>query len=294
MLLREGRHLRDRMVGLERNRRCVCLESGKSLPYDVLSIDVGSVVPPLAGDNAGLMAVKPIANLAVLRKAVEERLATTATCDVAIAGSGVTAFEVAANLVALGARLGGKIAVSIYGRKPLAGLPPGARDILIKNLSQRGVAIHCGMDVKGADGHCLLLKDGTRRSYDIAVNATGLIPPPLVSTLGLPLDDHGALVTDEFLRCEDGVFAAGDCIAFDGKALPPVGVHAVRQSAVLLDNIQASLGGGSLRAFRPRRRYGSIINLGDGTAIALWGGLWMHGRMALMLKDFIDLRFVDR
>jgi NADH dehydrogenase FAD-containing subunit len=88
------------------------------------------------------------------------------------------------------------------------------------------------------------------------------------------------------------VFGGGDCIALAGRRLARVGVYAVREAPVLFHNLLATLEGRPLRRFRPQRRYLLIMNLGDGTGLATWGGLWWYGRLAFWLKDRIDRAFL--
>ncbi|MCW5890460.1 MAG: hypothetical protein KIT14_07900 [bacterium] len=122
------------------------------------------------------------------------------------------------------------------------------------------------------------------------------MPPPLAASTSLPLDADGALVTDACLRApaDARVFGAGDCIAFAGSALPRVGVYAVRQAPVLAANLAAALDGRPLRRFRPQRRTLLIVSCGDGTGLALWGGLWWHGRLAAAWKARLDRRWLGR
>ena len=61
---------------------------------------------------------------------------------------------------------------------------------------------------------------------------------------------------------------------------------------MLLHNLLASLDPGEPRRFEPQRRYLWIMNLGDGTGLAARGDLWLHGRAAFRLKDWIDRRFL--
>jgi NADH dehydrogenase FAD-containing subunit len=110
----------------------------------------------------------------------------------------------------------------------------------------------------------------------------------------LPVDASGALVTDAHLRSvgNPAVLGAGDGIAVQGHDLDKVGVYAIRQGPVLTANLLAALEGGPRETFRPQRRYLWIMNLGDGTGLAVHGDLWWHGRAAFFLKDLIDRRFL--
>ncbi|MEP5518218.1 MAG: hypothetical protein ABJP87_25075, partial [Bauldia litoralis] len=104
----------------------------------------------------------------------------------------------------------------------------------------------------------------------------------------------GSLHVDPWLRStgDPAIFAAGDCIAFDGAPLPRVGVYAVRQAPVILHNMLASLEGTPLMRFEPQKHFLTIMNLGDDTGLALRAGLHWRGRLAWRLKDAIDRRFL--
>jgi hypothetical protein len=56
----------------------------------------------------------------------------------------------------------------------------------------------------------------------------------------------------------------------------------------------AALGGGDLGAFEPGGAYLLIFNLGDGRGIYWKRGLVWAGRLAFLLKDRIDRRFMRR
>ena len=116
----------------------------------------------------------------------------------------------------------------------------------------------------------------------------------MLRTLGLPVEADGALRVDAYLRspADPLVHGGGDCVAFDERPLARAGVYGIRQAPVLLDNLLAALNGGPPRPFGPQRHYLWIMNLGDGTGLAMRGNLWWHGRAALRLKDWIDRRFL--
>jgi NADH dehydrogenase FAD-containing subunit len=110
----------------------------------------------------------------------------------------------------------------------------------------------------------------------------------------LPTSADGALLVDRYLRsvADPRVFGGGDCIAFQGRALPRVGVYAIREAPILFHNLLATLQGRPLRPFKPQRHCLLILNLGDGTGLATWGRFHWHGRLAFWLKDRIDRAFL--
>jgi len=62
---------------------------------------------------------------------------------------------------------------------------------------------------------------------------------------------------------------------------------------VIFQNLQASLEGLKLGEYRPQRRYLYVLNLGDGTGLAVYGRFSWRGRLSWWLKHRIDDRFVD-
>lgn len=101
---------------------------------------------------------------------------------------------------------------------------------------------------------------------------------------------------DRHLRCvgDERLFGGGDCVAYQGGHLPKLGVFAVRQGPVIYRNLQAALNGGRLSRYRPQRRFLYVLNLGDGTGLAVYGSLAWGGRLAWRLKHRLDKSFVDR
>ena len=118
--------------------------------------------------------------------------------------------------------------------------------------------------------------------------------PDVFARSGLATGDDGALWVDRHLRSPNDprIFGGGDAVAFRGERLPRFGVYAVRQGPVLYRNLQAALRGEPLSSYRPQRRYLYVLDLGDGTGLAIYGPLTNRGRPALGLKHWIDRRFV--
>jgi NADH dehydrogenase FAD-containing subunit len=297
-----GRFLRDRVTGLDRGARQVLLASGAPLSYDALSITLGSEPPAIPGADPSdehVFAVKPIRRLWELRRAIERRLAVkpTRAPRIAIAGGGATACELAANIAQLAKTRGGgaDIAVLAAGGDILAQLPRGAARKVEAALTRRGIRFrrHARVERIGP-GHAMTA-DGSSEPFDFFVNATGLRPAPLIRDLGLPVDESGAMLVDDRLRspADPLIHGGGDCVAMKAHTLPRIGVYAIRQAPVLFANLLAALGAAEPERFTPQRNYLWVLNLGDGTGLALRGRLYWHGRLAFRLKDWIDRRFLD-
>jgi len=109
----------------------------------------------------------------------------------------------------------------------------------------------------------------------------------LLRDSGLPVDAAGFLRVRDTLQslADPAVFGTGDCVAFESHpGLPKNGVYAVREGAVLFDNVAAFLREKPLRPFRPRPFYLTLLNTADGRAVLRYGPLVLTGRWARRLK----------
>ncbi len=94
------------------------------------------------------------------------------------------------------------------------------------------------------------------------------------------------------------IFGTGDCVAFESYPdLPRNGVHAVRQGAVLFENIALFLREQPLRPFRPQRFCLCLLNTADGQAVLNYGPITWKSGWARRLKNRIDrawiMKFAD-
>jgi NADH dehydrogenase FAD-containing subunit len=296
-----GRFVEDRVRAIDAPGKCLTLASGRTLDYDVVSLNVGSRTPPIEGESefpAICFAAKPVERLFRLG----DELATMARQDpraprIVIAGGGPTAFELAANLLGLARRLNREFDITLvagHGRV-LRQLPRRAARNLIASLTRRGLSVVQDQRVVRVSEGGVVTDGGLRLEIDRFVNATGLRPPAVVRRSGLAVDEEGSMVVDEHLRSVSApsVFGGGDCIRPAVEAIDKVGVYAIREAPILLANTLAAVEGQPpKRSFRPQRKYLWIMNLGDGTGLAARGRLWFRGRAAFVLKDWIDRRFL--
>jgi NADH dehydrogenase FAD-containing subunit len=296
-----GRFVEDSVAAIEPANKRLALASGAQLDYDVVSLNVGSRTPPIDGE-AGFAetcyAAKPVKRLFRLRDELTEAARSGPTRPrIVIAGGGPTAFELAASLLGLADRLQARFDVTVVAGRgvPVRQLSRRAARGLFESLERRGLDIVFGENVARIVDGGVVTDAGRRLASDRFVNATGLRPPSLLRESGLAVDEEGSMIVDESLRSisDPAVFGGGDCIRPAARAIDKVGVYAIRQSPVLLDNALAAVAGRTPeRRFRPQKKYLWIMNLGDGTGLAARGRLWFRGRLAFALKDWIDRRFL--
>jgi NADH dehydrogenase FAD-containing subunit len=296
-----GRFVRDSVVGVDPVKRVIRLAAGSPLSYDVLSVTLGSEPPAIPGAHLNpdrVYSVKPVRRLWELRQHLEQRFAVQADVPLrlVIAGAGATGCEIAANIAQLATRRLGQISLTVLAadEEILAQIPRATVRSVVAALERRGICFRRNARVMQIAESEAVLTDGSLIPFDVFVNATGLQPAPALSKFGLPIDPDGGLMLDQHLRsvAAPEVHGAGDCISLCGRPLPKVGVYAIRQAPVLFHNLMAAAEGTPPRKFRAQRQYLIIMNLGDGTGLAVRGRWYWHGRAAFRLKNRIDRRFL--
>ena len=281
------------------DRRIVRLADGQELPYDAVSLNVGSIVHAMPGlvDHPGVWTIKPLSRLVHLRAHLEGLSQATQPCPrIVVAGGGQSGFEVSAVLAGLCMRLFGRQSVTLVSPDySMSWAPPGAARILLASFNKRGIARKTGRVTGMSDGACRL-DVGEDLPCDALVLATGLGVPPPASNLPVDHDSDGRVIVTPGLNVPDNprIFAVGDCAAIAGHKRPSLGVFGVRAAPVLLRNLCAMARGERLDAYIPQERWLSILDLGDETGLAIRHRLWSRGRCALHLKRWLDKRFLER
>ncbi|MEW6520274.1 MAG: FAD-dependent oxidoreductase [Thermodesulfobacteriota bacterium] len=294
-----GRFVLGRVVRIEAAQRKVVLADGSTIGYDVLSCNAGSYVPQAAvkGGMEGIFAVKPIERLMAAQTRLLE-LADRGSFSVAIIGGGPSAVEVAGNVWRLLHDHDRQMAdIRIFaGRKLMARFPESVRRRAFRSLQGRGIHILEQGYVREVAGGKVTLESGEQHEADFIFLSVGVKPSAIFQESGLPIGPDGGLLVNRYLQCPEfpEIFGGGDCIYFQDQPLDKVGVYAVRQNPVLLNNLLAALDGGRLLPFTPGGDYLLIFNLGDGTGILRKRWLEFDGRLAFLIKDYIDRRFMKK
>jgi pyridine nucleotide-disulfide oxidoreductase family protein len=282
------------------------LEDGRTLPYDGLSLNVGSrlAADDLPGVAEHAHPVKPMGRALALRGAaveVLERASADRPARIVVVGGGTAGVEVALCLEAWLARRHGRerhhVTIVEGGGGVLEEHPEGFRARAGALLRERGIAVHTGARVASAEGGAVRLEGGGRLPCDLLVWATGPRAPGLFRDSGLPTDARGYLRVDATLAVPgvEGVFGGGDCVAIDGFPwVPRAGVYAVREGEALARNLERIHSGRPPRPYRPQRDWLSLMNTGSGAALLAYRGASAHGAAAWRFKDWIDRRFMRR
>lgn len=298
----DARLITDPVTEVDTGRRVLQFAERPPVPYDVLSVGIGSVpqMPASGADSASLVTIKPMRSFIDRLSMAVARLATPSDpFQVVVAGGGAAGAEVTLCLperLRSMTRSGLHITLINRGHELLSECTPGTSQRVRRLIEERGTTVLNNNSVTQINHSSVRLQSGRVLPADIVIWATSATAPALLSKFDLPKDDRGFLLTDDTLMSTDGspVFAVGDTGTIKGRRVHKAGVYAVRQGPVLWKNVQRQLDGRSLIPYVPQSSFLKLLNTGDGRAIGEWRGLRFEGRWTMQLKQHIDQRFVDR
>jgi len=295
----KGNFILGKAASIDPKKKIVYLKAGDEVPYDVVSFNSGSQVIKLdvEGDTKNIYTVKPIENLKEAQERIEVLLSDKPV-RVVVVGGGPSATEIAGNVWRIGA-FSGKNTPEIMvfaGNKFMDRFSDKIQKKAFKSLTGRGIKIYERTFVKKIKSGSVILETGEEHTFDFLFLALGIKPSPIFETSGLPAGPDGGLLVNKYLQSTaySDIFGGGDCIYFQDQPLAKVGVYAVRQNPVLLHNLMAQLEGKALLPFDPGGDYLQIFNMGDGTGIFYKKGITFSGKLAFMIKDYIDGKFMKK
>jgi len=288
-----------------------------SISYDHLVLALGSVtrLPPVPGlaehgfelkglSDAVALRDRAIALLEAAEAATTERLRRSLLHWVVV-GASFTGVELAgefhvflrqASRVYPGLRPDQcRITLVELGERILPALDPGLSGYATRQLRKRGIDVRLRASVARIATDSVTLSDGEVLSANTVVWCAGIAPNPLLSRLGLPLDERGYLIaeTDLRVRGQDNVWGIGDCAVSpspDGTPYAATAQNAVRQGEHLARNLAGVLRNRPTRPMRYRPA-GTLAALGCRTGVARLFGVklsgfpaWFVWRSAYLLK----------
>ena len=296
--LRGARFLVGTVEGIDPQKGRLYLSDGKKIDYDVVSFNIGSLVPvdSFSRLEGHWITAKPIDNFPVARRQLLDLMSTNKNPRLLVIGGGPAGVEISGNLARLLGDQGifGGITL-VAGARLLKIFPPRVRRLAAASLRRRGIRILEGRRVAALEAGSALLDDGQRLSVDYTVIASGVQISGIFRNSGLPVGTAGGLAVNRYLQCVDRpeIFGGGDCIDFAERPLTKIGVVAYSQNPILHHNLRSALDGKHLLPFRPREVYTLMFNLGDGTALYMRGDFSWVGRLPFFLKNRIDRRFME-
>lgn len=292
--------LRDIAIGIDLERKSVRCADAVEVPYDIVSIDVGSVpnLPALQQASHDLP-VRPVERfLAAWDGLIYE--AGERPLHIAIVGAGAGGVELCLamqhRLRQRAPRYPARFTVISAAAEILPDHAGSVRDRFDKVLRARGVEVKRGSRVVGADERGLLLEGGEHVHADKVIWVTGPAAPRWLGECGLRTDANGFVVTDDCLRSlsHPEVFAVGDLATTVNRVWPKSGVYAARQGPPLAENLRLVLRGHPPRTFEPSALALHFVSTGDRNAVASLGAVSVEGPWVWRWKDWVDRQFMLR
>jgi selenide, water dikinase len=303
-----ARFVRDTALGLDRESRRVLCAVHPSVPYDQVSINIGST--PLTGDVPGAdehaVPVKPIFRFNDRWLALRERvLHARGNLTIAVVGGGAGGVEL---VLSMQYRLCNELRACGQDPESLTfHLYTASRDLLPTHhprvrrrfervLAARGVMVHRNAEVCRVGAGCLGTRVGDSLAADEIVWVTAATGAEWLRDTGLELDERGFIRVNDCLQSltDARVYAVGDVASQLGRPREKSGVIAVRHGPALAENLRRSAAGRRLRRHVPQRRWLALITTGDRHAVASRGPVGFEGDWVWRWKDRIDRRFMSR
>jgi NADH dehydrogenase len=159
-------------------------------------------------------------------------------------------------------------------------------------LRRRGIEVLTNTTIRRVTEASVELSTGEVVPTRTVAWTAGVRPHPVVTRLGLPLDDGGRIRTDRYCQVEGfaDVWAIGDAAAVPdparaGQPSPPTAQHALREATTVARNVAAAIGGsGQARkhAFT-YKTLGVFVDMGRHQAVAETLGIKWRGFPAWFL-----------
>jgi selenide,water dikinase len=298
----------DEAIGLDLAQRRVICRNRPAVPFDLVSIDLGSTphLDAVPGAREAAVPVKPISRFVERWRELEARVLESPRLSIGVVGAGAAGCELTLSMQWRLKRLladrkqpseGLNFFLIEAAETILASFPAEARDRYLKKLTERGITVMTGRKVLAIEGgrHLLFARDdGIELDCILWVTEAGTAP--WLKDTGLALDERGFIRVNAYLQSQshDVVFAAGDCATMVDHPRPKAGVFAVRQGPPLDDNLRRALTGRPLKRFVPQEKFLALISTGDKYAVATRSTWSTEGKLVWFLKDWIDRRFMRK
>jgi pyridine nucleotide-disulfide oxidoreductase family protein len=297
-----------RAIGLDLEQNRVIGDRFSPIPFNYLSIDIGSTPNTISVPGAQVYATpaKPVPQFLQTwnQLLTEFKVDPRQPLSLGIVGGGAGGVELALNMqhqlekICREARQSSnKLQIHLFhqGKQVLSGHNSWVSNRLEKILIKRDIQLHLREKVKQLLSHQVICESGLTVECDYIFWVTQASAPSWIKESGLAVDNKGFILVKDTLQSASHsyIFAAGDIATMENYSRPKAGVFAVRQGKPLFTNWQNLIKGQSLISYIPQKRYLALIGTGDQSAIASWGSWGWQSPLLWWLKDYIDRKFMN-
>jgi NADH:ubiquinone reductase (H+-translocating) len=315
LLSKGGVHfIEGRAAAIDPPGRQVRLTDGRTLGYDRLVIALGAETDyhHVPGAREHTLPLRTVDDAIRIRNQVGTSFLAAAREDdpkeqrilmtTAIVGGGYTGCQLAGELAAwvddLCAATGAprrevRIALIDHNPELLKQLGPWATSEAEQTLDTMGVSVYLSTDINSVEPRTLRVAGNRVLRAATLIWAGGIKGPELLAEAGLPVEIHGRVLVDRYLRVRDQavIFALGDCAAIpdgpNGDTVPATASYAMRQGAHLAETLLAEIEGRAPRAYEPLK-LGELVSLGPHYALGNPLGMSVTGYPAMLMKKGVE------
>ncbi|HEY9864511.1 MAG TPA: FAD-dependent oxidoreductase [Candidatus Obscuribacterales bacterium] len=303
----------DSAIGLDLEKNQVICNNNSPIPFDILSIDIGSTPTTLTipGAIKYTIPVKPISQflqywdqlIQEIKQNPQEKI------RLAIVGGGAGGVELALNIHSHLRQIYQQFNQPLNqlelhlihsGNRLLSERHPSLSQKVETILKNRNIHVHLNQTVNQIEQNQVKIiscTSGLILECDRIFWVTQASASPWIQETGLTTDQRGFILVNHYLQSisHPQVFAAGDIATMVNYPRPKAGVFAVRQGQPLFENLKRSLQEKTLKPFIPQKEFLILIGTGDQKAIASKGRLNL-GPYSLFWrwKDYIDQKFMKQ
>lgn len=308
----------DRVTGIDREAREVCLERGKHLSYDWLILATGARHSYLGRDDWARHApgIKSIEDATAVRSKVllaleqaeteTDKARRDALLTFVVIGGGPTGVEMAGAIAELAHRAASRdfrtitphcsrvILINLAPRL-LESFPEKLSAIALADLEKLGVEVRLSTPITAIQSDHVIA-GGQIIPAHTAIWAAGVQASPAAKWLGAEADRSGRVIVDGALHPggDQRVFVIGDtacCTGANGRPLPGIAPVAKQQGRHAAQAIKAALAGKPAPRFR-YRDYGNLATIGRSHAVIDLGWWQVSGLLAWLLWSTVHVYFL--
>lgn len=282
--------IQGELIGLNPEAKTILISGIDGTPfqqgYDQLVLALGSVLRDDVPDRGGV----PLVSLENAREIRQQLLKITASPNsnirLAIAGSGITGIETAAEVnlwlkdetVKRGISKNIELVLINASQRLLKEAPVKVSSRLERRLKEHGIQIiHNAKAEKFVDGE-VCLTDGSKLDADFCIWTVGLKPCPSLSALDVPLTEDGKIKVDPWYRLvgSEDIYGIGDCVhAVDPNSGMAAGMsckEAISQAERLAKILKAHMDGNTAPA---HQNFPDFLSIGLGPDDGfVWAQKW--------------------
>ncbi|HEY5733848.1 MAG TPA: selenide, water dikinase SelD [Gammaproteobacteria bacterium] len=292
--------------GVDHENKQVLLDGRPPVPYDVLSINIGSRPQSnsIKGVDEYTLPVKPIDNFLQGWNSITARvLQSKQEFTLSIVGTGAGGVEMSLatqyrlqQLLQEHGRKDVKLNIRLIGANATILKTHNLRvqNIFMHVLAERKIELITGQPVTEVTANSVICGEHIYPT-DATIWVTHAGAQQWINDSGLATDSGGFIQVNDCLQSidDEDIFAAGDIAAVINHPREKSGVFAVRQGPPLAENLRRRLHGLQPKPFRPQKQFLGLISTGNQYAVASRGPWALKGAWLWKLKDWIDRRFMQ-